>query len=71
MGNTGRLKNPDRGFLQPLEAELLHHGLNSFCSEPTGVTITWGLRHRITCANYQPHTKPHRFLSIAEGAADP
>jgi hypothetical protein len=36
---------------------LLHHGLNSFCPEPTCALCMGVLSHRITCAYYQPHTK--------------
>jgi serine/threonine protein kinase len=35
----------------------LHHGLNSFCPEPTGALRIGVLSPRITCAYYQPHTK--------------
>jgi hypothetical protein len=40
---------------------LLHHGLNSFCPEPTGALRIGVLSPRITCAYYQPHTKSQRL----------
>jgi hypothetical protein len=39
---------------------LLHHGMNSFCVEPTDALRIGVLSPRITCVYYQPHTKSQR-----------
>jgi hypothetical protein len=45
---------------------LLHHGLNSFCAEPTCALSMEVLSPQIICACYQPHTMSQRTSTEPE-----